>query len=269
MLNFWKVWANFAQITASVHRGNGGDQPVALLRCIAWILARWIHVTTWSCDPAAMPVKQRGNHLENGIVLYLRFTEDATESISSLLNIAVSCCKWENILNQCAFPHVHTPCPVLLLWVAYWRVDAKEIRMGTACHAADTVCAAMLQGKKRFRKQDLHFKQPRTPFHSAQLIIFLAPFLKSSNVTEMFPPPSLVQLQTKSCWHFMDSLQCYQRLMVTFPWRVQHLIFPNLKKLGYRHFISKVKFTLGCLFDIEHTPEQILWLTSFLCGGVI
>ena len=177
--------------------------------------------------------------------------------------------KWENILNQCAFPHVHTPCPVLLLWVAYWRVDAKEIRMGTACHAADTMCAAMLQGKKRFRKQDLHFKQPRTPFHSAQLIIFLAPFLKSSNVTEMFPPPSLVQLQTKSCWHFMDSLQCYQRLMVTFPWRVQHLIFPNLKKLGYRHFISKVKFTLGCLFDIEHTPEQILWLTLFLCGGVI
>lgn len=63
--------------------------------------------------------------------------------------------------------------------------------MSTACRTMDNVCNIMPEGKKIENTgstseaiADIHF----FPFHSAQLIILLAPFLKSSNVTEMFPP---------------------------------------------------------------------------------
>lgn len=109
----------------------------------------------------------------------------------------------------------------------------------------------------------IRLPQSSTSFHSVRLIILLAPFLKSSNVTEMFPSPRLEQFQPECCWHFMDSLQWYQRLMVTFAWRVKHLIFPSPKKRGYQRLISRVKFMSGCFFDIERTSQRTLGLTTF------
>lgn len=127
--------------------------------------------------------------------------------------------------------------------------DATEIQKSTAYQSVDNVYRAMSWGEERLRKQDLHLNQPQTSTYFYSILLDSLFRSNPQMSQKCFPPPCLHQFQAKCCWHFMDSLQCYQRLMVTFARRVKHLISPhNLKKPGYQHLISKVKFTSGCFF---------------------
>lgn len=73
--------------------------------------------------------------------------------------------------------------------------------------------------------------QTSTLLHS----IFLpAPFLKSSNVTEMFSPVCSTSRPSAADFIWILVL-CHQRLAVTFAWGIKHLNFPNLKKWGCEH----------------------------------
>lgn len=105
---------------------------------------------------------------------------------------------------------------------------------------------------------DIHF----FPFHSAQLIILLVPFLKFSSVTEMFPTSQSVAIPGQVLLTFIGFLSVLSAINGDLCLGVKHLIYPNPKK-QCSAFVFKVKFTLGCFFNIKHIPQQFLWLSTF------
>lgn len=153
---------------------------------------------------------------------------------------------------------------------ASWCGDAMEIQMSTACHTMDNMFSTMPEGGKRLRSTshatpDIHF----FPFHSAQLIILLAPFLRSSNVTEMFPPSPSVAIPGQVLLTFYGFLSVLSAINgdLCLGGKAFDLTQPEEKSLSA--FDSKVKFTLGCFFWYRAHTTTDSGLLHSLCGGVI